>query len=111
MEVGFANPSVLAECLEFVKDIVRRSGTIVREGFLNRTMKVETKTAFFDLVTEYDRRTEEFLMAAIQAKYPGHKYGSRSNRIDEEAHAINLSYSFTGLSRRRLVQPARKRTC
>lgn len=74
MADSFANPAVRAECLEFVKDVVRASGEIVKEGFRNRTMKVETKTAFYDLVTEYDQKTEEYLVAALRKKYPDHKW-------------------------------------
>lgn len=69
----FSRAEVLRECLEWIKDVSREGGRIVKEGFLNPTVAVDYKEGYYDVVTEYDRRTEEYLMAAISSKYPGHK--------------------------------------
>lgn len=72
-KTDFSHGEVLRECLEWIKGVTRESGKIVKEGFLSRNVAVDYKDGFYDVVTEYDRRTEEYLMGAIKAKYPGHK--------------------------------------
>lgn len=72
-EVDFTDASVLNECLEWIKEVTKESGKIVKEGFVCSNVNVDFKDDFYDLVTEYDRRTEDYLVGAIRAKYPDHK--------------------------------------
>lgn len=72
-QVDFTNAEVLEECLEWIKGVARASGEIVKEGFNCPSVSVDIKEAHYDLVTEYDRRTEDYLIAAIRTKYPEHK--------------------------------------
>jgi fructose-1,6-bisphosphatase/inositol monophosphatase family enzyme len=45
---------------------------IIKEG-ISRTKNVDTKLGSWDLVTQYDRRVEEVLVAEISNKFPSHK--------------------------------------
>lgn len=69
----FTDPKLLKECLEWLLPVTIEAGKIVKEGFLARDVAVDTKAGAYDFVTEYDGRTEEFLKAAIEQKYPGHR--------------------------------------
>lgn len=71
--IDFTDKEVLRECLEWIKGVTREGGEIVKEGFLRPDVAVNIKEGYYDLVTEYDGRTEEYLMGAIRKKYPGHK--------------------------------------
>lgn len=70
-----ADEATIDECFIFAKDLVRRAGELVKEGFYKsiNSINVTEKTAKFDMVTEYDERVERFLMDAIRAKYTDHK--------------------------------------
>lgn len=72
-ELDFFNAKVLKECLSWVTEVTKEAGAIVKEGFYKRDVAVTTKTAFYDLVTEYDNRTEDFVLEAIRKRYPTHK--------------------------------------
>lgn len=71
--MDFSDGIVLKECLNWVVGVTKEAGQIVKEGFYRRDVAVNTKDGFYDLVTVYDGRTEEFLLSAIKEKYPGHK--------------------------------------
>lgn len=51
--------------------IARAAGDILREGY-GKKFQVENKGAI-DLVTEFDHRSEEFLLRTLKKKFPGHK--------------------------------------
>lgn len=69
----FTSQEVLRPCLEWITGVTRESGKIVKEGFLCPNVSVDIKEGDHDVVTEYDRRTEDYLMQAIRDKYPEHK--------------------------------------
>ena len=71
--IDFSDPEALKECLDYMLELTKKAGEIVREGFFDRQKAIETKTAFYDIVTVYDQRTEEFLINGILEKYPDHK--------------------------------------
>jgi myo-inositol-1(or 4)-monophosphatase len=52
------------------QELALAAGAIVREGY-GRAHRPERKGRI-DLVTEYDRRSEHFLVEAIQRRFPGH---------------------------------------
>jgi myo-inositol-1(or 4)-monophosphatase len=56
--------------LREIEILARRAGVILRSGF-GSTKEVARKGTI-DLVTEMDRRTEAFILKAIQARYPEH---------------------------------------
>lgn len=70
--LDFFDASVLRECVEWTKNITREAGKIVKEGFYMKNVTVDHKLGLYDVVTEFDQRTENFLIAAIKEKYPGH---------------------------------------
>jgi myo-inositol-1(or 4)-monophosphatase len=52
--------------------IAREAGAILREGYGRAVDKrIEHKGAI-DLVTEFDRRSEAFILSALRREYPGH---------------------------------------
>ncbi len=57
--------------LEFACSFARSAGEILRRGY-GQAGRVERKAAAIDLVTEYDRRAEAHILAAIRAAYPQH---------------------------------------
>lgn len=66
--------NLIDDCYNFIVEHVRKAGDIVRDGFCKLTHEqISSKEYSFELVTEYDKRTEEYLINGILAKYPGHK--------------------------------------
>lgn len=70
-----ADQILIDEYFVFAKDLVRRAGELVKEGFYKSIdiINVTEKTAKFDMVTEYDERVERYLMNEIRTKYSDHK--------------------------------------
>ena len=60
----------MSETLDMVQAVARRAGAVLRDGF-GRVTHVEHKGAT-DLVTEYDRRSEELIVAALRDRFPEH---------------------------------------
>lgn len=60
----------MTELLPAIERIARAAGAIVREGYGN-VGRVEHKGAI-DLVTEFDRRSEELILRELRAAFPGH---------------------------------------
>ncbi|MFR2572952.1 MAG: inositol monophosphatase family protein [Streptococcus salivarius] len=51
--------------LIFAKEIIKEAGAFIKES-LSKTITVEEKTAFDDLVTNIDKQTQDLLVARIQ---------------------------------------------
>lgn len=51
---------------------VKEAGQMIKNSF-TKTLKVGTKSNKNDLVTEIDKKTEQFFIEKIRHKYPGHK--------------------------------------
>ncbi|XP_043275788.1 inositol monophosphatase 1-like [Venturia canescens] len=63
----------LDRCYDFVMNLTIESAKIIREAF--RGMKnVETKAGDWDLVTQYDRKVEQVLIAGLAKEFPNHKF-------------------------------------
>jgi len=60
----------MSDTLALVQEIARRAGAVLRDGF-GRVTHVEHKGAT-DLVTDYDRRSEDLILAALRARFPDH---------------------------------------
>jgi myo-inositol-1(or 4)-monophosphatase len=58
------------DILDFVVDIARRAGALIRERLGTRP-RVEHK-GVIDLVTDTDRESEELIVSALHARFPGH---------------------------------------
>lgn len=65
---------LIDEIFAFVKDLTKAAGELVKEGYMksNDDIDISMKGAKWDVVTEYDKKTEDFLIAVIKAKYPHH---------------------------------------
>jgi myo-inositol-1(or 4)-monophosphatase len=68
----------LRDALAIAVEIARAAGRVLAEGFsggpaqqLGRRHGADAKSAAFDLVTEYDRRSEKLLVARLAAAFPG----------------------------------------
>lgn len=65
---------LIDECYEFILNLIKEAGIIVRNGFHKiSTRDISVKDHSYELVTKYDRLTEECLTNGILAKYPDHK--------------------------------------
>jgi myo-inositol-1(or 4)-monophosphatase len=57
--------------LNDVIQIAKEAGQIARDGF-RKNMVVETKGSLTNIVTEYDKKSEELIINFIRKKYPSH---------------------------------------
>lgn len=64
----------LEDYYKFVIDVVLKAGQVLREGYNKKRPDFKTKSAFFDLVTIYDKQIEDLLINEIGAKYPNCKF-------------------------------------
>lgn len=64
--------SSISEIYDFVLSLTKDIGEVMKEGFYTK-LNVETKNGSWDVVTEYDRKVEDFLIKNISEKYPSHK--------------------------------------
>jgi myo-inositol-1(or 4)-monophosphatase len=60
----------VSDVLPIAEAIARRAGAVVMEGF-GRAGRVQRK-GVIDLVTEFDRRSEEIIVSALQKEFPEH---------------------------------------
>lgn len=75
--VEFTNDEnvLIDNCLKLALQLIHNVGDIVKEGYELISKKIEYKdTKNVDVVTEYDRRIERFLIDGIKEQYPEHKY-------------------------------------
>lgn len=70
-----AENQLIDECFEFIKPVVKNAGEFVKEGFFitQDDLGIEEKEDNWDMVTEYDKKTEANLINAIKIKFPDHK--------------------------------------
>lgn len=66
---------LIDECFDFIQTVVKNAGEFVKEGFFlaKDDLGIEEKEDNWDMVTEYDKKTEANLINAIKTKYPNHK--------------------------------------
>ena len=55
--------------MSFAKEIIKEAGDFIKDS-LSKTITVEEKTAFDDLVTNIDKQTQDLLVARIQSAFP-----------------------------------------
>lgn len=66
--------------LETVSEIARQAGEILREGY-GRAKQIEYK-GVIDLVTEFDRRSDAFILAQLRQNFPGEAILSEESGLD-----------------------------
>lgn len=64
--------NLLSEIYDYVLNLTIEIGEVMKEGF-NSDLNIEIKDKSWDVVTEYDRRIENYLIENISKKYPNHK--------------------------------------
>lgn len=76
MEFSDAENQLIDDCFGFAKVLVKEAGELVKEGYTksNEEMGIVEKVAKWDMVTDYDKKTEAFLIDAIKEKYSNHKW-------------------------------------
>jgi myo-inositol-1(or 4)-monophosphatase len=60
----------LSDLLQFTEAIARQAGALLKEGYGN-VHRIQHKGAI-DLVTEFDKRSEDVILSAIQRDFPDH---------------------------------------
>ena len=65
--------------LVFAKEIIKEAGAFIKKS-LSKTITVEEKSAFDDLVTNIDKETQDLLVARIKSAFPCLLYTSPSPR-------------------------------
>ena len=75
----------MSDLLQFTEAIARQAGAVLMEGYGN-VRHIQHKGAI-DLVTEFDKRSEELILSAIQREFPDHailaEESGRSKTISE----------------------------
>lgn len=78
-----ASQELITELYDFIYPLTLRAGEIFMEGYNKASKCIDIKSDFYDVVTDYDNRIEEFLWSEILKTYPQHKF------IGEEDTAKN----------------------
>ncbi|HEV8601103.1 MAG TPA: inositol monophosphatase [Patescibacteria group bacterium] len=55
----------------FIKNLAKGAGAILKNGYGKR-LKISSKSAWWDLVTQYDLLADEFVINKIKARFPSH---------------------------------------
>lgn len=67
-----SSKNLLSEIYDYALNLTIEIGEVMKEGF-NSDLNIEIKDQSWDVVTEYDRRIENYLIENISKKYPNHK--------------------------------------
>ncbi|THD24037.1 Inositol monophosphatase [Fasciola hepatica] len=59
--------------LSFVRSLAKRAGEIIKDGYM-KPQHCDAKDSYADLVTDVDKRVEDFLRSEILSVYPSHKF-------------------------------------
>ncbi|MCS6910397.1 MAG: hypothetical protein NZM11_07495, partial [Anaerolineales bacterium] len=69
----------MPDFLSFAESLAREAGALLREGY-GKVSNVEYK-GVVDLVTEYDRLSEELILSRLRAAFPTHRlYAEESGK-------------------------------
>lgn len=93
--------SNLTEILSTAIIIARGAGAILREGIAtieaNRGTRLTFKTSDIDPVTEYDVRSEKYIVGELQRLYPTHRIvGEEGGNYAARPHSHSISHSHDG---------------
>ncbi len=69
-EFNCGKDRIVSDILHFTEDIARQAGAVLKAGYGN-VQHIQHKGAI-DLVTEFDKRSEELILSAIQREFPDH---------------------------------------
>ena len=62
----------LEKALESVQGVAREVGRMQRENLGRQDLLMDRKSTSIDIVTEIDRRSEEFIVGFLRKEYPAH---------------------------------------
>ena len=68
--IGARKDPTVSDILQIVEVISRQAGAVLMEGYGN-VRHIQQK-GVIDLVTEFDRRSEEVILSSIQHEFPDH---------------------------------------
>ena len=74
----------MSDTLEFTETLARQAGAILIEGYGN--VRYIQHKGVIDLVTEFDNRSEEVILSAIEREFPDH-----SIRAEESGRSKTIS--------------------
>jgi len=81
----------VSDILRFAEDIARQAGAVVKDGYGN-VRHIQQK-GVIDLVTEFDKRSEEVVVSNIQQRFPDHailaEESGHNNTISEYQWVID----------------------
>jgi myo-inositol-1(or 4)-monophosphatase len=60
----------VSDLLQIVESIIRQAGAVLMEGYGN-VRHIQQK-GVIDLVTDFDKRSEEVIISSIQGQFPDH---------------------------------------
>lgn len=69
--------------IDFIKDIIINSGEILKTGF-GSTYRIDKKFGKNNLVTEFDYKSEKYIIEAISKEFPTHNIISEESGIDNK---------------------------
>lgn len=75
---------LIDDCFDMICKLAKEAGELVKKGYAETNKYIDTKFDASDMVTEYDKKVEKYLMEQIQVKYPSHRF------IAEETAAKEL---------------------
>lgn len=66
---------LIDDCYRLMEILVRKAGELVKDGYEKNIedVVVTEKVANWDVVTDYDRKVEEFLINELKINYPEHR--------------------------------------
>ena len=88
----------MSDILQIAEVIARQAGAVLMEGYGN-VRQIQQK-GVIDLVTEFDKRSEEIIISAIQQNFPDHailaEESGRNKTISEYQWVIDplMEYQF-----------------
>lgn len=72
----------------FIYPLAIRAGEILLEGYRSERKCVDIKSDFYDVVTDYDNKIEDFLIQEISSVYPDHKFISEEDTAKRYKNVI-----------------------
>ncbi|MBM7636523.1 inositol monophosphatase family protein [Streptococcus saliviloxodontae] len=66
--------------LRFAQDLIRDAGNYIRQG-LGKDLAIEAKSRFDDLVTNFDKETQQLIVSRIQETYPEDQLMAEENDL------------------------------
>lgn len=73
---------------KLIQNLILKCGSIMNEGFSSKQTKFKTKSAFYDIVSEYDKKIEDIIINGISEEYPTHKFIGEEEQAESNIEAL-----------------------